>query len=611
MKKWHLLAFAIGLAPSLNFAAETADSVKYRFNPIVVTATKVAGSQRDIAASVSVIDKELIEKSISSSPLELIKDHIPSMFITERAVMGYGVASGAAGQLSIRGVGGSPVTGVLVLRDGRPDIMGMMGHPLPDAYSLDGLERIEVVRGPASFLYGTNAMGGVINLISNKVRQDGFQTRLRAGAGNYNSQKLNLHHGGKVNALDYYVTLGTQRTDGHRNDSNYNGTFTTAHFGYSLSEGTMLEFNANYNDIRLLDPGTVNQPVLDHWYDIRRSGADVTFDHRGRYGDSYVKLHGNFGRHAIYDGWRSNDRTVGLLLYHNAKLWNGSTSTLGLDYKSYGGDAEASLNKSPAIDYGKRFITEWAPYIHMQQLFLYRFIASAGLRLEQHPIFGSELLPKVGLVTHITGSTSARLSVAKGFRSPSIRELYVFPPRNEQLLPENMWNYEIGFTQGVGQSAELEAAFFRSRGSNMIRTLYADGKPHFVNSGDFNHSGYEVMATWRPITPLDLSMSWSDLNLGDETQGAPQRKLTFYGGWDLGMVDLMATILHVAELYGNDRQRDKLPDYTLINVAVNFTPWQTLGLKFSMKNVLDQQYQTILGYPMPGRTFMTELSYSF
>ena len=205
MKYFYIICVAF-VAASFSFADEAkTDSVRYRFNPIVVTATKVEGAQRDIAASVSVLDEPLIRRATSSSALEFVKNHVPGFFITERAVMGYGVAQGAAGGISIRGVGGSPTTGVLILRDGRPDIMGMMGHPLPDAYSLDGLERVEVVRGPASFLYGTNAMGGVINLVSKKIRNDGFQTRASAGAGNFDSRKFNAQHGGKINNFDYLI----------------------------------------------------------------------------------------------------------------------------------------------------------------------------------------------------------------------------------------------------------------------------------------------------------------------------------------------------------------------------------------------------------------------
>jgi iron complex outermembrane receptor protein len=610
------MKFVFGILSALLVASQAhaesgADSVKYRFNPVVVTATKVEDAQKDIAASVSVIGAREIEQSITASPLELVKDHVPGVFITERAVMGYGIAQGAAGGISIRGVGGSPVTGVLVLRDGRPDIMGLMGHPLPDAYSLDGLEKIEVLRGPASFLYGTNAMGGVINLVSKKVREDGFETRFRGGAGNFNSQKLNLHHGGKINNFDYYVTLGSQRTDGHRDFSNYDGTFSTAHLGYAFSDNTSLDFNANYNDVHLLDPGMTEQPFEDHWYDIRRSGADLTLNHDGRFGDSYVKLHGNFGRHEIYDGWTSNDQTVGLMMYHNAELWSGNVSTIGFDYKNYGGDAEDSFPQIPVIDYSQHFMTEWAPYVHMQQVFMKRFIASGGVRLEQHNIYGSELLPKVGLVANIVASTSIRLSAAKGFRSPAIRELYIFPPRNEELNPERMWNYEIGLTQSIAQEAQVEAVVFQSEGENMIRTVFENGKPQFRNSGDFVHYGYELSAKWQPMTRLNLSASWSDMHLGQETQGAPEKKMTFYTAYDFGKIDLMATVMHAASLYGNDQRQNKMPDYTLVNLGASVVPWQTLGFKVSLKNALDENYQTIYGYPMPGRTFMTEVFYSF
>lgn len=587
------------------------DSVKYRFNPVVVTATKVQGAQRDIAASVSVLDQRLINQAMSNSALELVKDQVPGVFLTERAVMGYGVAQGAAGGLSIRGIGGSPTTGVLVLRDGRPDIMGMMGHPLADAYSLDGLERIEVVRGPASFLYGTNAMGGVINLVSKKVHQDGFQTRLSGAAGNFNSQRYNVQHGGRIDNFDYFVSASSQRTDGHRANSNYDGSFVSTHFGYNISKKTSIEINANYSDVNLFDPGSLAKPVADHWYNIIRSGADVSLNHTSTLGESYLKVHGNFGRHRIYDGWRSNDRTAGVMFYHNAKFWAGNTTTIGFDYKTYGGEAEDSFPQIPVIDYSRHYMREWAPYVHTQQMFLRRFIASAGLRLEEHNLYGSEALPKLGLVMHASPFTSLRLSAAKGFRSPSIRELYVFPPRNELLNPESMWNYEVGVTQTLAFNAEFEAVVFQSRGDNLIRLQFQDGRPKYANSGAFTHDGYELVARWRATDRFNMTATWSDLNLGDETLGAPEQKLTFFAGYDFGRVKMQATLLHAAGLYGMDGRQDKLPDYTVVNLALKFTPWKMLGLRLHLKNALDQQYQTISGYPMPGRMFMSELSYSF
>lgn len=616
MKKIISFGFltTVFIASALPLFAKTAkpeaDSVKYRFNPVVVTATKAAGAQKDLAASVSVVDAKAIQNAVSNSVLELVKDRVPGVFITERAVMGYGVAAGAAGGISIRGIGGSPTTGVLVLRDGRPDIMGMMGHPIPDAYSLDGVERIEVVRGPASFLYGTNAMGGVINIVSKKMTENGFHTKLSGGIGTFNSRKLALYHGGKLGSFEYYLTASTNQTDGHREFSNYDGDFYTAHFGYAVNPSTKISFNANLANLYLLDPGPVTAPVGDHWYDLRRSGVDLTLTHSGRLGESYFRLHGNFGRHKIYDGWRSNDRTVGFMFYHNVKPWGGNITTIGFDIKRYGGDAEDTIHKIPVINYGREFITEYAPYIHTQQLFLTRFIASAGIRVEHHPLYGSEAVPKFGLVTHVAKTTSLRLSAAKGFRSPAIRELYVFPPKNEKLLPEQMWNYEIGLSQNIGRTAQFEASLFRANGDNMIRLMPPPPRPMFVNSGIFRHTGYELTFQYSPFHNFDFSSSWTKLDLGNETLNAPGKKLTAFLSYRYGKTSLGINLVHIRDLYGADFRKNKMGNYTLVNLSLDVNVLKSIGFRLAVKNALDEKYQTLYNYPMPGRMLVFDANYT-
>ncbi len=594
------------------------DSVKYKFNPIVVTATKVKGAQKDLAASVSVIDESVINNATTSSVLELVKDYVPGIFITEKNVMGYGVAEGAAGGISIRGVGGSPVTGVLVLRDGRPDIMGMMGHPIPDAYSLDGVERIEVIRGPASFLYGTNAMGGVINIVSKKITEDGFTTRITGGMGSYSGKKLTGCHGGKIGALDYYVTASNRNTDGHRDYSAYEGDFYTAHVGYDLTNRTNIAFNANLSNIYMFDPGPASNPFIDHWYDLRRSGADISVIHSSFLGESNLKLHGNFGRHKIYDGWRSNDHTVGVMFYQNIKPFAGNTTTIGFDYKEYGGDAEDTVNKNlmivankPVTDYSEHSITEWAPYIHTQQILFQKFIASGGIRVENHELYGNEVLPKVGLVYHVLSTTSIRLSVAKGFRSPAIRELYVFLPRNKDLQPEKMWNYEVGLTHQIGSRINFEGCLFRSKGVNMIRTLGQFPNVQFVNSLDFTHSGYELVFNWLPIHHLQVAATWTKLDLQNETRETPGKKLTFNISYVLRYFSLSANLMRAMDIYGADYRQTAMDNFTLLNLsALVKPPIPYISFKLALKNILDTEYQTIYGYPMPGRTFMFDLNFN-
>ena len=111
--------------------------------------------------------------------------------------MGYGVAAGAAGGMSIRGVGGAPTAGVLVLINGHPQYMGLMGHPLADSYQSLMTERVEVVRGPASMLYGSNAMGGVINIITKKQEVDGANGSAQVMYGSHNTLNIDASGAGE------------------------------------------------------------------------------------------------------------------------------------------------------------------------------------------------------------------------------------------------------------------------------------------------------------------------------------------------------------------------------------------------------------------------------
>ena len=201
--------------------------------------------------------------------------------MTEWGLMGFGVAGQSAGKLSIRGMGGGANTHVLILRNGRPDFMGLMGCTIADEFNTQGVDRIEVIRGPGSFLYGTNATGGVINIVSKEMHHAGFETHMEAGAGSYNSNQFALSHGGKIGTLDYYLTASRSTTDGHREDASasYTGNHYTAHLGYSIDKNTTVDFNATWAYLDLYDPGPVTDPKSNDWYDINRSGGDLTLSH--------------------------------------------------------------------------------------------------------------------------------------------------------------------------------------------------------------------------------------------------------------------------------------------------------------------------------------------
>jgi len=590
--------------------------VKYYFNPIVKTATKVSHAQRDIAASISVIEPAQLQSANSYTVLDLVKTYTPGLYLTEWGVMGFGVAGSAAGKVSIRGVGGTADTHVLILRNGRPDFMGLMGCTIADEFAADGVERIEVVRGPASFLYGSNSTSGVINIISKKMAENGFDTRLNAGYGAYHSQKIGLSHSGKLGTFDYQITAARRKTDGHRTDANnnYRGDFYTTRLGYEFNRNTSLEINGSFADIFLFDPGLTSAPKNDDWYDIKRWGGDITLNHRSRLGDSYLKLHGNFGKHKFADGWRSDDQMIGAMFYHNFNLLPGNTVTTGFDFKRFGGNGESGTS----VPYQEKYITEYAPYIHVQQLFLKRLIGSAGLRIENNEMFGTIVIPKAGLVAHVAEATSLRASVSKGFRSPSIRELYFFPSHNEDLKPDEIWNFEIGWNQQIGRRLNFEAAIFQLQGNNIITlNKRVSGMGYqLTNTGEIKNYGYELTLHWIPIQAFEMGGSFAYVDMRNPIPNAPERKTTAFAAFRFHRFSLTGDVNIVKDWIGMDNavpvpHTYPMNDYMILNFSLAGPIYGPLNFNISLKNAMDAEYEAMYGYPMPGRMAFFDVRYDF
>lgn len=151
--------------------SQKSDSTKtYHSEPVVVTGTQEGLSRKYVPASVSVVTSADLQSSGEISLLDALSEEVPGLFVPQRGLIGYGIEN-SAGTISIRGLGGNPTTEVLVMIDGIPQFMGLYGHPLSDSYLSEDAARVEVIRGPGSMLYGTNAMGGVINIITKRVNK--------------------------------------------------------------------------------------------------------------------------------------------------------------------------------------------------------------------------------------------------------------------------------------------------------------------------------------------------------------------------------------------------------------------------------------------------------
>ncbi|MDR0419825.1 MAG: TonB-dependent receptor plug domain-containing protein, partial [Prevotellaceae bacterium] len=140
--------------------SDTVDFAKsYKLDEVVVTGSRVPIARDVIPVPVSIVHRITIEQSEETKLLPVLTKYIPSLFVTSRGVAGYGVSQGSAGDINLRGFSGGAGR-VLILIDGHPQYAAVYGHPIADAYIASDAQRVEVSRGAASILYGSNAMGG-------------------------------------------------------------------------------------------------------------------------------------------------------------------------------------------------------------------------------------------------------------------------------------------------------------------------------------------------------------------------------------------------------------------------------------------------------------------
>ncbi|WP_291129203.1 TonB-dependent receptor, partial [Dysgonomonas sp. UBA7698] len=239
MKKTISAIASVLLFAQLTYAIDnnpiSAPKDSIQLGDVIVTGTRPAVNINNLPMSVSIVGSKQIESRFEQSLLPIITEEVPGLFVTSRSIMGYGVAAGSAGGMTIRGIGGSPTTQMLMLIDGHPQYMGLMGHPLADSYQSLMAERVEVVRGPASVLYGSNAMGGVINIITRKQLQNGVKTNVRAMYGSYNTLSTEANNAIRSGKFSSYVSLSYNRSDGQRENMDFEQYSGYAKVGYDFT----------------------------------------------------------------------------------------------------------------------------------------------------------------------------------------------------------------------------------------------------------------------------------------------------------------------------------------------------------------------------------------
>ena len=625
MRKNTVCVFLIGsLLSTTGIAPNRKDSTRmernYAIDEVVVTGTRNETDIRHLPMTISVVGRQQIESRYEPSLLPLLTEQIPGLFTTSRGVMGYGVSGGAAGGMSLRGIGGSPTAGLLVLIDGHPQYMGLMGHPIADAYQSMMAEKVEVVRGPASVLYGSNAMGGVINIVTRKQQEEGVNTNMQLGYGSYNTLQTELSNRIKKGRFSSVVTGSYNRTDGHRPDMEFEQYGGYAKLGYELNSSWKIEGDVNITHFNASNPGTIQTPVIDNDSRITRGMTSFALENQYRNTSGALSFFYNWGRHKINDGYsegtqpqlshfNSKDQMLGISWYQSATLFMGNRLTVGFDYQHFGGESWnkvlASGERKPGVDKQQ---DEFAGYVDFRQNINNWLSLDAGVRVDHHSHVGTEWIPQGGLAFHLPRKAELKAMASKGYRNPTIREMYMFKPANPELKPEKLMSYELSFSQRLWEeSLSYGVNLYYIHGDNVIMS---NGliPPLNINSGKIENWGVETNVAYRINAHWNIHANYSWLHMENPVLAAPEHKL--YAGVDFttGRWSLSTGLQYIKGLYTsvvvNGKGNEVKENFVLWNLRGNYRLCHNASIFVKGENLLAQRYEINAGYPMPKATVM-------
>jgi iron complex outermembrane receptor protein len=614
------------LGPFFAVNAIGQDELNDGLDEIVVTATRIESSMRDVARSVSLVRKDRIQNATQQLGLDESLVSVPGLYMQNR----YNFSGDL--RISLRGFGAQSsfgIRGIKVFVDEIPETLPD-GQGQVDAIDLGSAASIEVLRGPASSLYG-NASGGVISVTTELENIEPF-VEAKIAAGEFGYQQYALKAGGQLSAADYLVNVSRTELDGYRDYAEFRGTLVNARVGLPISDGDHLLFAFNLTDQPTAqDPGGIDAAQAAAAPTSARD-LNVQFDagetqEQQRLGIVYKR-----------------ERAVGTLTLRNYYVWRDFTNKLpftdggavALERFFYGVGAQYSLGdilpENTGLSFGfdfdrqdddrERFdnnngtlgiqtfdqneqVDSMGIYMQGEVRLSESWTVQAGLRYDElsydvrdrfsadgddsGTLDFDEVSPSFG-INYNYGAGVVFASYSSGFETPTTTEL-ANPDAsggfNPSLRPQLADNYELGYKIG-GNGLFYEISLFRiDLQDELIPFELAafPGRTFYSNAGSSDRRGIETAISWRSENGfgIDASFTWSDFEFtkfiddngndftGNQLPGLPARfgYLGFTYAAESGFSGTFETF-YSGSLYANNANSAEISDYTVSNLRLAY-----------------------------------------
>lgn len=567
---------------------DTVELKEYRSPGITVTATGYREDISDISSSVSILTESDIRLSNSYTTPDLLSG-LPGVLIMNTGNFG-------RSDIVVRGIGNrGRRIGVLV--NGRTEKMPIFGCAVTQTLPLHDIRKIELVRGPLSSIYGSGAMGGVVNIIteSNYRRE---RAEVKVDYGSFNTYSVTASAGGEVSGIGLMGTVQKNSSDGHLENSASSGEDYRLNSEYTLGDNLNLKSSYKYMNTYKETPRAVKDTSPpDGWQEYRRGSLDFSASLENFFCKPEVKIYRTFGHHIFSDGWESRDRTDGFKPEVEFSLLENNRSTLGLEYKKQVGEW---------VEHGSWMRKIYEGFFHFNQKA--QFInLSGGMRYTHDTESENFISWDFGTVIKYK-DTGLRLKAGRGFRLPAMNDLFLFPPSNDALDPEILKSYEIGVRQKIIKVARVELSAYLMNTENFIRFSPSSNK--FENVDTLNERGAEFSVYIFPLKEIEIRGGYSFIDRGEKTMGIPGQSasgsFTFFGdSWEGRLSGR-----YVTDYYASDNHREPITSHAVLDIAFNFTPADWITISAGVENILNERYiryvdlpNTAALYEMPGRTF--------
>lgn len=614
--------------PAADAAQEERKAKNGKTEEVVVTATRIETPTKGVAASTTVVSAERIENEQKT----LVSDVLRRLLSIDV------VRNGGPGKTTSVFIRGANSEHTLVLVDGIE-----MNDPIMTGRTFDfanltaeNIERVEVIRGPQSTLYGSDAMGGVINIITK--RGSGRPTfHIAAEAGSFNTFTEKTGVSGGTSLVNY--SLGVSRIDtdgissagekyGNTEKDGYKNTSVSTRLGLTPTENLDVDLILKYSDSTsdIDNAGGASGDDPNNVYETRRLFARAVADLALLDGLWEQKLGVSLSDHS-----RNNDNgkdpahpndlvrsSFDSSLYkvdwqHDLYLHETNTITAGVEYEEEEGNSDYYSESSwgpYSSTFDKRSAHTAGYYVQDRAKFKDSLFATLGVRVDDHSKFGSETTYRATAAYLIKPSgTKLKGAYGTGFKAPSLYQLYS-QYGDPNLGPEKSTGWDVGVEQSLlGGRVSVSATYFHNDFENLIE--YDSTASMYSNVAGARTEGVELYASLSPHDNIDLRAGYTYTDTEDKSTGEALRrrarnKVTADFNWRFhGKGNVNVGVVYVGSRDDLDYSAwpatpVTLDSYTLVDLAASYHVTDNVQLTGRVENLLDEDYEEAKGYGTSG-----------